>query len=118
MPSKRPGERFREIVEEIDFIDETLRGLDFPAFLGDRTKRYVVERAFAIISEAAVKLGDDADLYAPDIPWKDIRGIGNFIRHEYDGVDHTTLWEVRELSFPELREACLKAVEQINRPKD
>lgn len=118
MPSKRPGERFREIIEEIDFIDETLHDLDFQAFLGDSVKRHAVERAFAIISEAAVKLGDDADLYAPGIPWRNIRGIGNFIRHEYDGVDHTTLWEVREQSFPELREACLKALAQINRPKD
>ena len=113
MPSDRPAERFREIVEEIDFINETLQGMDFASFLQDKLKRRAVERSFAIISEAAVKLGETAPEHAPDIPWSDIRGIGNFIRHEYDGVDHVTLWEVWEQSLPELKDACLDALSRL-----
>lgn len=116
MPSDRPADRFREIVEEIDFIDDTLNGLDFQTFCRDKLKRHAIERAFAIISEAAVKLGDNAGRYAPDIPWRDIRGLGNFIRHEYDGVDYTTLWEVWEQSLPDLREASVSAVAQLDAP--
>jgi len=82
-------------------------------FLNDRLRRHAIERAFAIISEAAVKLGDEAAIHAPDIPWSDIRGIGNFIRHEYDGVDHTTLWEVWEQSLPDLKEACAEALKLL-----
>ena len=113
MPSKRPADRFREIIEEIDFIDETLQDVDFAGFLNDKLKRRAIERAFAVIPEAAVKLGDEAALYAPDIPWSDIRGIGNFIRHEYDGVDHVTLWEVWEQSLADLKAACESALKTL-----
>ena len=30
----------------------------------------------------------------PGQPWVDIRGIGNVLRHEYDGVDPDTVWRI------------------------
>lgn len=30
----------------------------------------------------------------PTIPWAEIRGIGNRLRHEYDTVDPVRIWRV------------------------
>jgi uncharacterized protein with HEPN domain len=46
----------------------------------------------AVISEAAVRLRDDAERLVPEIPWRDIRGIGNWLRHQDDRVNSKTVW--------------------------
>ncbi|MCA9472989.1 MAG: DUF86 domain-containing protein [Nitrospira sp.] len=68
----------------------------------------------AILSEAAVKLGDDAQKFAPDIPWPSIRGIGNHIRHSYDVVNLDTIWAVVPNDLPPLKKACLETLTQLN----
>jgi hypothetical protein len=46
-----------------------------------------VERCFERICEAAKKLGSLAEELCPGIRWHGIRGFGNFLRHEYDGIE-------------------------------
>jgi uncharacterized protein with HEPN domain len=50
-----------------------------------------VERKLLLISEAAVRLGEQADILCPGLPWRDIRGISNWLRHQYDDVDPQTI---------------------------
>jgi uncharacterized protein with HEPN domain len=45
-----------------------------------------------IISEAAKRLGDDAEVLCPGQRWRDIRGIGNHLRHAYDNLDALLIW--------------------------
>jgi len=42
------------------------------------------------ISEAAARLGEDAEKLCPGAPWRDIRGIWNWLRHQYDRIDLET----------------------------
>ena len=39
-----------------------------------------VNHALLILSEAASKLGEEADQLCPGIRWEDIRGLGNRLR--------------------------------------
>jgi uncharacterized protein with HEPN domain len=43
-----------------------------------------VERRLAKISEAAIRLGEQAEILCPGPSWPDIRGLGNWLRHQYD----------------------------------
>lgn len=110
MPSRDPARRYAEIIEEINFVLKGTESRTFEEFRADGTLRRAVERSYAIISEAAVKLGDIAETQAPDIPWADIRGLGNVIRHEYGDIDYATLWEIQENDLVPLRTACVKAL--------
>jgi uncharacterized protein with HEPN domain len=50
----------------------------------------------------------------PGIPWRDIAGIGNILRHGYDSLDHAVIWGVVEAHLPPLKvaiEAMLREVE-------
>jgi uncharacterized protein with HEPN domain len=51
-----------------------------------------VERKHLLMGEAAVRLGDDADRLRPGLPWHNICGIGNWLRHRYDRVDIEMVW--------------------------
>jgi len=69
-----------------------VRDMDLDAFREDPKTVAAVERKLLLISEAAVRLGDDAEHLRPGLPWRNIRGIGNWLRHRYDRVDVETLW--------------------------
>ncbi|MCQ8186162.1 HepT-like ribonuclease domain-containing protein [Parvularcula maris] len=110
MPSSRPEQRYRDILAEIAFIFDATRGMSFEVFKQDGFTRRAVERSYAIISEAAVKLGSDAEHLVPEIPWADIRGLRNLIRHDYGEIDYQTLWEILDSDLEELRRGCRKAL--------
>ena len=65
--------------------------MDFDAFREDIKTVAAVERMMQIISEAAVRLGEDAERLYPDQPGRNIRGLGNWVRHQYDSVDRDYL---------------------------
>jgi len=79
----------------------------------DEMRLLAVERCLAIISEAAVKLGADAEQDAPEIPWRDVRGMGNHLRHGYETVDHGIVWETVQNELPALRRACEAALRRL-----
>jgi uncharacterized protein with HEPN domain len=61
-----------------------VRGMNLGAFREDPKTVAAVERKLLLISEAAIRLGADADRLCPGLPWHNIRGIGNWLRHRYD----------------------------------
>jgi uncharacterized protein with HEPN domain len=68
--------------------------------------RDAVERQRLIVSEAAAKLRGQVEALEPAIDWDAIRGIGNFIRHNYDGVDDEIIRRVLSAELHALAEAC------------
>jgi uncharacterized protein with HEPN domain len=86
--------RLEDILENIDRIERFTAGMDFPAFAANEVTLFASLHALLIISEAARKLGDDADTLVPGQPWADIRSIGNVLRHDYDGVAPETIWRI------------------------
>ena len=106
MPSSRPAIRFQDILDRIQLIRGYLAGMDQAAFDSDRRTRDAVERCLERISEAASKLGTDADRLAPGPPWKAVRSFGNIMRHTYDQVDPARIWEIVTRDLPLLESAA------------
>jgi uncharacterized protein with HEPN domain len=87
MPTKRPAVRF-QVLGNISRIRSYTTGLMGTAFRNDLKTQDAVETCLGRISEAAVKLGDAAELLAPDVSWDQIRALGNRLRHGYDTICH------------------------------
>jgi uncharacterized protein with HEPN domain len=75
-----------DIAESVNNIDGFLGDMDFEMYQNDRKTKSAVERELQIITEAAVRLGDDGDKLAPGPDWKGFRGMGNILRHGYHRV--------------------------------
>jgi hypothetical protein len=73
VPSKDPIQRFTDILENIIRIEKFTAGMDVSAFVGDPKTYDAVERCLERISEAASKLGPQAEEFCPGIPWSQIR---------------------------------------------
>jgi uncharacterized protein with HEPN domain len=82
------------------------RNMSLEEFREDPKTVAAVERKLLVISEAAIRLGEHAPAFCPDIPWRNIRGIGNWIRHQYDRVGIETVWATVIGDLPPLS-ACI-----------
>jgi uncharacterized protein with HEPN domain len=91
-------------------IVQFVRDMDLETFREDPKTVAAVERKLLLISEAAVRLGEDAESLCPGLPWRNIRGIGNWLRHRYDRVDVETVWNTVIDDLPPLRSRVLLAL--------
>ncbi len=114
MPSSDPAQRFTDIIENIDSIERFTQGMDARTFATNDQVVFAVKYALMIISEAAIRLGDIATTLQPNIPWREIRGVGNRLRHEYDIIDLTRIWLLIERDLPTLKTACQDALRALS----
>jgi uncharacterized protein with HEPN domain len=115
LPSSEPKTRFRDIVENIDAIISYVGDMGQEQFIADRLRYDATERCLSRISEAAIKLGMLAEELAPNQPWNDIRGLGNWLRHDYPNVIKTVIWKTVSRDLKPLRRDCEAAIRELDR---
>ncbi|WP_075292189.1 HepT-like ribonuclease domain-containing protein [Pararhizobium arenae] len=80
MAPRKVGPVLAEILEA---IETHTAGKSLADFQQSWLLRLAVQRALEIISEAARHIPDELLVIAPRVRCKQIRGIGNILRHEY-----------------------------------
>jgi uncharacterized protein with HEPN domain len=108
--SSRPVQWLEDILTNLDRIAGFVAGMDLEKFRADPMVSYAVQHALLIISEAAHKLGDQAEELCPGIPWPEVRGLGNRLRHEYELIEPARIWYLIEKDLPVLRAAVADAL--------
>lgn len=103
--ARTPLVALTDILEAIDLAREAALEVPFMVFERDRIRKAATERAILTMSEAVRHLPDELTGRHPDIPWQDIRGIGNRLRHEYWMVDAKIVWEVVQTELDALETA-------------
>lgn len=116
MPSSDPIQRFQDILDNIALIRSYLGTTSRADFFNGGMVYDATSYAFLRLAEAATKLGELSEDLAPRIPWSRIRGLGNHLRHAYDGIDPGILWDAAHVDFPPLEEACRAAIAQLEAP--
>jgi uncharacterized protein with HEPN domain/predicted nucleotidyltransferase len=74
----------RDIADAIAAIRQFTLEMDAGRFRADANSVAAVERKLQVIGEAATRLGEEAGTLCPGLPCRDIRGISNWLRHQYD----------------------------------
>ena len=98
-----------DILDQIRVIGEHLHDVTREAFLSDLLRRDAVMLRVAIIGEAATRLSDEFRSAHPEVDWRAIRRMRNFLIHVYDQVDYSKVWDTVENDLEPLKQA----VEQI-----
>jgi uncharacterized protein with HEPN domain len=113
LPSEKAARRLEDIVENAQAAMRYTAGMDEVAFEANRLVYDAVERCLERISEAAAKLGELAPALIPDQPWRDMRALGNRLRHEYDDISQDRLWDIVQNDLPSLSVACEDALRRL-----
>ena len=100
----------RDVLESINNIEAFLGNMDFDVYRGDLKTKSAVERQMQIITEAAVRLGEDGERLCPGVDWKGFRGMGNILRHGYHRIDDKIVWDTIKDELPPVKAAVLHAL--------
>jgi uncharacterized protein with HEPN domain len=114
LPFDDPFESFTDILENIGHIEGFLSGMSSTELHKDQRTVFACQYALLVISEAAKRLGPRAQVLCPGPAWRDIRGIGNRLRHAYDSLDSMLIWKVYQHDLPALKLAVKAALERMN----
>ena len=110
MPFRDAEQHLRDILESINNIDTFISNMSFDAYRGDLKTKSAVERQLQIITEAAVRLGEDGDRLCPGVDWKGFRGMGNILRHGYHRIHDRIVWDTVKDELPPVKTAVLRAL--------
>ncbi|MGE4049280.1 MAG: DUF86 domain-containing protein [Acetobacteraceae bacterium] len=116
-----PADALADIIENADRIETYLTGMDRTAFAANGLVRDAVERCLERVCEAAHRLGERAVELMPDQPWRDIRGMGNRLRHAYDRINLDVIWNAVRHDLPGLTadaRAALARLQGTNQPDE
>jgi uncharacterized protein with HEPN domain len=107
--------RLTDIVEAIERIRDVVGDVSVVAFESDWRRQWLVERGVEIVSEASRHLTDELKERHPEIPWQKVAGIGNVLRHNYEGVAAPVMWKLARDDLSALEEACRAELDAAKR---
>lgn len=68
----------------------------------DDDQRRIARSLVVDLSAAADRLPGSFREAHPEIDWRGVRAVRNFIAHDYDGTDEEILWQAIAVRFPEI----------------
>ena len=100
--------RIAHMLDAIAGVHATVADEPMEIVMANWTRARAIERGFEIVSEASRHLSPAAKALAPEIDWRRIAGVGNILRHDYDGVEMAILFRAIAAEFPKLEAALLR----------
>jgi uncharacterized protein with HEPN domain len=107
MAARSPLLRVHDMLESIRGIEKAIAGKTLRDYERSWVLRSARERGIEVISEASRHLGGELKSQHKDVRWKDIAGIGNILRHEYQRIDGQIIWNAVKDDLPALKKALL-----------
>ena len=114
MPFRDNATHLRDILEAINHIELFLDGVTFESYKTDLKTKSAVERQMQMMTEAAIRLGKDAETIAPGPDWEGFRAMGNILRHAYHRIDDQIVWDTVKEELPPMREILLHTLKADN----
>ncbi len=96
-------ERLEHMLSAIDRILRYTKGKTFQDLVDDDMMYYAVVKNIEIIGEAANMLTGDFQTSHQETPWKMVKGMRNYIVHEYFQIDSAVVWDVVSNELTTLR---------------
>jgi uncharacterized protein with HEPN domain len=107
MATRSPLLRIHDMLESIRGIEKAIAGKTFRDYERSWVLRSALERGVEVISEASRHLSRELRSQHKDVRWRDIAGIGNILRHEYQRVDSQIIWNAVKDDLPAIKKALL-----------
>ena len=105
--------RIRQMFEATTKILRYTTDMDEDKFYESSMVIEAVERNFQVLGEASKHVPAEIQEKYPEVPWKLIRQMRNFVIHQYDDVEEHILWDTIQNNLPRLKTTLEKLLEYI-----
>jgi len=101
--------RLRHILDSLSKIEYLANKLhSYNNFEKQWVEQDAIIRNLEIIGEASINVSDDLKAQYPDIAWEELRGMRNFVTHQYFGVELADIWNTVVNDIPVLKKQILE----------
>ena len=114
----RNAQRIYHILEQAASIRHRLAGLTAEELFANQDKTEATLYGLMVIGEAVRAMDDAFKASYPDIPWRSIVGMRNFIVHEYEGIDYDEVWKAASVQLPALVPRLIEIYRAFEYPED
>ena len=109
----RDKERLAHMLAAADRVIRYTSGKTFDDLKSDDMMYYAVVKNIEIIGEAANLLSSEFIASHPATPWKQVKGMRNYIVHEYFQIDDVVVWGVVTADIPVLRSQIIEYLSEF-----
>ena len=110
----RDKERLEHILAAIDRVARYTKDKTFDDLLADDMMYYAVVKNIEMMGEAANMLTREFQESHSETPWKMVKGMRNYIVHEYFQIDVAVVWDVVTNELSTLREQITHYLAETN----
>ena len=101
----------RNCIEKIETLARMLHNQD--NFEQKWIEQDAIIRNLEVIGEASINISDDLKQKYPNVSWKEMRGLRNFVTHQYFGVELSEIWSTVINDIPLLKKQIQQIIEDI-----
>ncbi|HSY51066.1 MAG TPA: HepT-like ribonuclease domain-containing protein [Thermoanaerobaculia bacterium] len=112
-PEDRDAASLLDALEAARRIVTYIEGMSKDEYLSSSLKRAAVERELILIGEALNRLSQETRKANPNISIPAIIGLRNRIIHEYEWIEHETIFSIVTERVPELIEQLTRLIPPI-----
>lgn len=105
---RKDRERLEHILAAINRVSHYVEGKTFDDMMADDMMYYAVVKNIEMMGEAANMLTANFQDAHPETPWKMVKGMRNYIVHEYFRIDNVVVWDVVSNELAPLRDQITK----------
>lgn len=101
----RDDSYLQDVLDSARLAISYLEGVSLQEFAGNIQLQDSVVRRLEVIGEAAKHVVEQGAVDLPDLPWRKMVNMRNFVIHDYRGVDVDVVWETVRQQLPVAVEA-------------
>jgi len=106
--------RLGHILESIEKIEYLARALHMQDnFEKKWVEQDAIIRNLEIIGEASINISDELKQKYPDVLWQEMRGMRNFVTHQYFGVELSEIWRTIIHDIPLLKKQIQEIITEM-----
>jgi uncharacterized protein with HEPN domain len=103
----------RDCINKVEYLSDKLHSYD--NFEKQWVEQDAIIRNLEIIGEASVGVSDDLKTQYPNVDWKEIRGMRNFVTHQYFGVELSDIWHTVVNDIPLLKKQIEDVINDLEK---
>ena len=100
------------IIKHCSRVENKIEGVSFEEFSSNEDIKEIVSFNVLQIGELAKNLSPEFLNQYPDMPWKDIKGMRDWVAHGYGTINLKEVWDTATNDIKPLRKYCEFIIEQ------